>query len=342
MAQWLDLGYAKTFNQMPAMIEVVIPAYNAAPFLRETLLSVAAQTLLPAQVTVVDDRSTDGTAQIAEACAEELRDRIAIRVLCNTGPRGPSAGRNTAIRASTAEWIALLDSDDVLLPEHHATLASIARAPATVLAFGDCCLFQTETGQTLVASHHAKSRLLELPAETQPDGGRQLAGSSFAALLRGPRIPTSACLLRREAVLTAGLFDESMVYAEDADLFMRLAWLGGVVFTERKLTRKRVHASNLSREDNRVQFTRGDAVSATKLLMLSRSTNPAPFCPGQGDQAVCEEIAPRAINAYLYDASRKGFAAYATAVRLAWQYGFGTLALKPRHLARMLLMSWKA
>ena len=110
------------------MIEVVIPAYNAGSFLRETLLSVAGQTLLPDVVTLVDDSSTDDTVAVAKACAEELAGRLTIRVIPNAGPRGPSAGRNTAIRQSRAEWIALLDSDDLLAPNHHVTLLDAAQS----------------------------------------------------------------------------------------------------------------------------------------------------------------------------------------------------------------------
>lgn len=318
------------------MIEVVIPAHNAAPFIRETLDSIAGQSCLPRRVTVVDDRSTDGTAAIVEGAMHDLAPRLEIRLMRNAGPPGPSAARNTAIRASDADWIALCDADDLMLPDHLATLAAIAGEPGTVLAFGDCCLFDTTTGATVVPSHHAKSRLLELPSEPTGSGGRRLVGSSFEALLRGPRIPTSACLLRRDAVLAAGLFDEAMMFAEDADLFLRLAWLGGMVFTERLIARKRVHGANLSREDNRVQFSRGGAVVALKLRAIARAADPAPFRPTAGDRDACEEVTPRALWGYLYDGSRAGLRHYAAAARMAWRAGCAGLALSPRHAVRAL------
>ncbi len=313
-----------------------MPAHDAAHFLRPTLEAIAAQTRPPARVTVVDDRSTDGTPDLAEALARELAPRLAIRLLRNAGPRGPAAARNTAIRASGAAWIALCDADDLLLPDHHATLAAIAAAPGTTLAFGDCSLFDGATGATLVPSHHAKSRLLELPAEATPEGGLRLRGSSFAALLRGPRVPTSASFLHRDAVMRAGLFDEAMMFAEDADLFLRLAWLGGVVFTDRCIARKRVHPANMSGEANRAGFTHGDLVTRVRLRTIARSADPAPFRPGPDDLAVCEEMVPRAVRAHLYDASRAGLPAYAEAARLARRAGLGRLALAPRNLARAL------
>ncbi len=315
------------------MIEVVIPAHDAEPFLRETLDSVAAQERPPALVSVVNDRSRDGTREVALAAAAELAPRVAIRVLENEGPPGPSAARNTAIRASQQPWVALLDADDVLLPRHHLALSALA-GEGVSLAFGDCCLFHTDTGAVVLDSHHAKSRLLELPHEPAP-GGLALRGSAFQALLRGPRVPTSACLLRREAVLAAGLFDETMMYAEDADLFLRLSWLGAMRFTAERLTRKRVHGANLSREENRVQFSRGGAVVAAKLRAIAGRADPAPFRPAPGDAAAIGEVLPRAVNTYLYDASRRGFAAYRGAARLAREAGLGAMALRPRHLARL-------
>lgn len=320
------------------MIEVVIPAHNAALFLRETLESVAAQTRPPARVTIVNDRSRDGTRDLALACAAELAPRLDIRVLENAGPPGPSAARNTAIRSSEAPWIALLDADDLLEPAHHESLLAMGEAePGVTLAFGDCCLFASETGAVLVESHHVKSGLLDLPAREAPGGGRALLDSAFQALLRGPRVPTSASLLRRDAILAAGLFDEAMMFAEDADLFLRLSLLGETRFTPARLARKRTHGANLSREENRVRFTRGGAEVAMKLRALARKEDPAPFRLSAEDRALIEAMAPKSVEHYLYDASRAGFRAYSAAAAFARRAGFGARALRPRHLARTLV-----
>jgi glycosyltransferase involved in cell wall biosynthesis len=319
------------------VIEVVIPAHNAAPFLRAALESVAAQTHPPARVTVVNDRSTDGTRALAEACARNLAPRLDIRVLDNAGPPGPAAARNTAIRASTAPWIALLDADDLLEPAHHATLGAIAEgAPGTALAFGDCSLFDGETGAVLVESHHAKSGLVALASEAAPGGGRRLASPAFEALLDDPHVPTSASLLRREALLRHGLFDETMLYCEDAHLFLRLAAAEGVVFTPARLARKRMHDANLSHDRNDLPFRRSEALCVMKLLGLA---------PGEGagivltpaQRAAALAALPRLLNGYLYEASRHGPRAYADGVALCRAAGLGRLAWRPRHLARALV-----
>ncbi len=89
-------------------VSVVIPAYNAARFLPRCLNSVFAQTLQPAEVIVVDDGSSDDSAEIARKLGALVVSR----------PNGGlSAARNTGVRRSSSEWVALLDADDMWQPE---------------------------------------------------------------------------------------------------------------------------------------------------------------------------------------------------------------------------------
>jgi glycosyltransferase involved in cell wall biosynthesis len=90
------------------LISVVIPAYNAEQFVGEAIQSVLDQTYEIAEIIVVDDGSSDRTAEVAAAFP---RTRVIRR---QNG--GPGAARNTGIHAATSEWIALLDSDDLWVP----------------------------------------------------------------------------------------------------------------------------------------------------------------------------------------------------------------------------------
>ena len=94
-------------------VSVVIPARNAAPWIAETVRSVLAQEIPDSglEILVVDDGSTDGTAEVAMAAAEGAGRRI--QVLAGEG-RGPSAARNVGWGAAAADWIQFLDSDDLL------------------------------------------------------------------------------------------------------------------------------------------------------------------------------------------------------------------------------------
>lgn len=302
------------------MIEVVVPARNAGHFLRDALASVAAQTHPPALVTVVDDRSEDGTRAVAEAAAAEFGHRLAIRVIRNAGPPGPAAARNTAIRASDQPFIALLDADDLLLPDHHAALAGLLRAtPDAVLAFGDCSVFDHASAAVRVPSHHARCGIT---------AGLGMGDTMFGPLLRTGMFGTSACLVRREATLAAGLFDETMMYSEDTDLFLRLALGGPFVFTLDHVARKREHGANLSDARNDLAFVEGRARSLTKLV--ERGGGLPSFASG----ALAQRL-PGAVHEYLYEASLNGLAAYRRAWAFARGVGQGRAALRPRHIARL-------
>jgi glycosyltransferase involved in cell wall biosynthesis len=106
-------------------ISVVIPAYNAARFLPLCLPSVFAQTYKPEEVIVVDDGSTDNTAEVAA----ELGARVIRR---ENG--GISAARNTGIQNASCEWIALLDADDSWAPEKLERQAACIQ-PDTILVY---------------------------------------------------------------------------------------------------------------------------------------------------------------------------------------------------------------
>ena len=90
-------------------VSVVIPCYNAACFLKETLDSVLAQTVTPLEVIVIDDGSTDDSAAIAESFGAP------VKVLRQTN-QGESIARNRGIDEATGEWVAFLDADDLWLP----------------------------------------------------------------------------------------------------------------------------------------------------------------------------------------------------------------------------------
>lgn len=93
---------------MPPLVSILIPCYNAAPWLAQTLESALAQTWTPTEIIVVDDGSTDGSVEIAQSFAPQ-----GVTVIAQPN-RGASATRNTAFNASKGELIQFLDADDLL------------------------------------------------------------------------------------------------------------------------------------------------------------------------------------------------------------------------------------
>jgi len=102
-------------------IAVVIPAYNSGRTLGATLASVAGQTVLPAAVVVGDDHSDDETP----ALARRWQDLLPVVVVTLERNAGPAAARRAAIARTDAPLLALLDADDVWLPDHLESLAAL-------------------------------------------------------------------------------------------------------------------------------------------------------------------------------------------------------------------------
>jgi GT2 family glycosyltransferase len=186
----------------PEPITAVIPCRNAAAFLTDTLASVRAQSRAVTEVIVVDDASTDGSAELAE--------RLGATVIRHDRQRGNGAARNTGLRAARTELIALLDADDLWLPTHVASVGGLLeRHPEAAVAFSALRLIGEGVG-----SH------TPLHTPRLPDGTPLPA---FLHCIRHDVGQPSACVLRRSAALSVGGFDETMALGVDFDMHLRLS-----------------------------------------------------------------------------------------------------------------------
>src|SRR6201994_3251093 len=123
-------------------LSVVIPAFNAATTIRAAVRSTLSQTMPVLEVIVVDDGSTDATAEVV-AAMEDPRVRLVSRA-----NGGPSAARNAGIAAARGEWVAFLDSDDLWLPRYVETAtAALSGAPNPGFAYTDAYVFHAGRGQ---------------------------------------------------------------------------------------------------------------------------------------------------------------------------------------------------
>jgi glycosyltransferase involved in cell wall biosynthesis len=207
-------------------VSVVIPAFRAAAYIAETLDSVLAQTCQDLEILVVNDGSPDTEA--LRAAVAPYRDRI---LYIEQQQGGPSKARNTAIAAARGDLLAFLDGDDLWAPTFLASqLAILAREPDAVLVWADSQPFGAgAAGSTLMTS--------------EPPSGE----CDVAALLTGRCVVlTSTVVARREAVVEAGGFDETLHRCEDFDLWLRLAQRGRLVYTREVLGRRRLHPSSQS------------------------------------------------------------------------------------------------
>lgn len=193
-------------------IAVVIPLYNKAPWVAETIQSVLVQSRKPDEIIVVDDGSTDeGPAIVSKIGGSR------VRLLRTEMPQsGPSAARNRGIQAAKSEWIALLDADDLWDPEYLFNVAqSIKRQPDVG------CIFAS---RTMVGS----ARAFQHPPARNGDPARKLNLETYLDLWietgqagLSPMCSSSA-VIRSDVIREAGLFPERYRRGEDKDTWLRV------------------------------------------------------------------------------------------------------------------------
>jgi len=182
-------------------VSVIIPAYNVAPYIAETLSSVFAQTTSAFEVIVVNDGSPD-TEELEEAL-QPFRDRILYVKLENCGLAG---ARNTAIRAAKGDLIALLDGDDLWMPQYIETQTRFLRChPDYDLVYCNAELF----GESIYAARYYM--------DVCPSFGEATAAATIS---RNCNVFVS--VTARAEALGAIEFDESLRSCEDFDCLLRL------------------------------------------------------------------------------------------------------------------------
>ncbi len=210
------------------LVSVIIPAYNAAVFIGETLTSVFDQTYSNYEVIVVNDGSAD--MDELEKVLAPFRDRL---IYLEQENKGPSAARNNAIGKARGEFVAFLDSDDTWLPNYLEEQIKLIRSePASDMVYSDALLF----GDGPLSGR----RFMECAPSVGPVTFESL-------LLYQTSVITSGTVVRRQSVIDAGLFDERFIRCEDFDLWIRLAHRGARIgFQEQVLARHRTHGASLA------------------------------------------------------------------------------------------------
>lgn len=182
-------------------LSVVIPAYNRAQVIGETLHSLLVQTLPADEIIVVDDGSTDNTAGVAARFGEPVR--VIHRVHA-----GPAAARNTGLAASTGEFVHFFDSDDLAAPNKHAVQVEALKRTGADIAIGPWV--KGRFSNKLFRSENHVLQQLGLPK----------VDSLVKALLTYWSFVPHSALFRRRAVEAVGGFEESLFSAEDQFFFL--------------------------------------------------------------------------------------------------------------------------
>lgn len=189
-------------------ISVVIPAYNAGGTITNTIESVIAQTIKPSQVIVVDDGSTDNTAEIVK--------QFESVTYIHQQNAGVSSARNAGVKAATGDWIAFLDADDQWIEKKLELQINILKNnPDLVWTTGNYlqCLKGKEIEQPLVSPNKAKALL----------GGKDHF-DYLIAFKNHCRGWTGTMLIKKEVLEQVGLFNTERHLGEDIELWFRIAF----------------------------------------------------------------------------------------------------------------------
>ncbi len=186
-------------------ISIVIPAYNAAPYLHQTLESVLAQTEPNWEIIIIDDGSTDQTATIAGQFAQ--RDSR-IRLIRQAN-QGGCAARNHGLRQAYFEWVVFLDADDWWEPTYLAKMTAQLRADPTLDAVR--CHYERVTADGTV------------PLETSPVSP---TADVFRDCVLACGFQVDTCIVRRSVIEAIAGFDIAQAAAQDWDLWQRVARTG--------------------------------------------------------------------------------------------------------------------
>lgn len=241
-----------------SLVSIIIPAYNVAPYIAETLQSVFAQTYTNYEVIVINDGSPD--TEEFERAIEPYRERIEYLRQPNGGA---SAARNAGLRKSKGELIAFLDADDLWLPNYLEEQIKFITENNCDLACADAMIFgdSPDAGRTY----------MEAVMGTAPAHGEV----TFIQLVSAERsLITSGVVARRVPILEVGLFDLSLRNAQDFDLWLRLARHGERLAYQRKVLLKyRGRAGSLS----------GDAINShhRELRVFDKIEQSYPLTPNE-------------------------------------------------------------
>jgi glycosyltransferase involved in cell wall biosynthesis len=210
------------------VVSVVLAAHNQARWLGEAIEGVRAQTFTDWELVVIDDGSTDDTADVLARFTTDPRVR------CLRQPRAErAAARNRGIAETSGELVAFLDGDDVWRPTKLAAqVAALHASPEAGLCY------------TTARFIDVAGRPLPLRKPSRP-----LAGRVFPVLVRGNVLILASVVVRREALAAVGGFDETLPVfgCEDWDLWLRIARRFALIVVDEELTLYRQHATNTSR-----------------------------------------------------------------------------------------------
>ncbi len=220
---------------MDLKFSVIIPTYNGLPYITRAIESVLQQEYPAHEIWVVDDGSTDGTFD----ALKQYGSRIKVKRIKNSGAAG---ARNAAIAESTGDFLAFLDSDDVWFKNKLRVVAEhIHRYPDIHFFSSDFILRYAHLGNRLVKHYSTLDDKRLKFGERLPQPLKYLVHSNFVGT-------PSGVVVRKDILTRTGVFNESVRFAEDIEIYLRISMETDFLLINRVLFYRRTHASNISND----------------------------------------------------------------------------------------------
>ncbi|MBF2003621.1 MAG: glycosyltransferase family 2 protein [Synechococcales cyanobacterium C42_A2020_086] len=223
-------------------VSVLMPVYNSERYVAQAIESILNQTFSDFELLIINDGSTDRSLSILQRyAAQDPRIRLFSRE-----NQGIARTRNELLHRATGEFIAVLDSDDIALPDRLARQLQFLRQHPEVVCLGSAYQIMDSAGRVLTA----------LPVPLDDAEIQRLALAGHASIFQ------SCVMMRRAVVLDIGGYNNALPPAEDLDLWLRLGEVGQLANLPEVLVQYRVHANSVSERD--CAFQRQQAYEACR------------------------------------------------------------------------------
>ena len=293
-------------------VSVVIPAFNAGGFISRTINSVLAQTYKDYEVIVVDDGSTDNTAEAVKSYGSKVQ-------YIHQANAGDGPARNTGIKAAKGRWVAFLDHDDEWLPEKLASQMNMLSSNPDLRWCGTN-RYQSDGQRCAVVTD---SRKIEIKL-----GGRDYFENYFRAITEGGcQVITSTLMVRRDVFSEVGVFDGCWKRCADQDMWWRITYkFPRIGYISKPLVIVHLEAPTLTTVRLSLEDKRGEDIRKliTRHLGLAKAAN-----MNEEFKPLAAKILKDALLAMLY----RGFGSDARATvsqfndLFAWYWRLGTYLL---------------
>lgn len=217
-----------TNNESLVTVSVIIPAYNAEKFIKESIDSVLSQTFNNFEIIVIDDGSSDNTFNIANSYGANVKVYM-------QNNAGAGAARNYGAKLAKGAWLAFLDADDLWAPEKLELQMSISNN-----------YFWSYTDSYFIGSSHNGSL-------KSSDVSPHMSGKVVPTLIVNNFIGTSTVMIRKDIFLSVGGFDQSLRALQDWDLWLKIAAKYELGYISAPQVKYRVHSNSTSRSTRKTR-----------------------------------------------------------------------------------------